>query len=69
MEAPQGGFLVLNDAWYPWWRAEVDGRSADILKANVLFRAVAVMPGQHRVRFRFEPFRGAFEEFLSKAAS
>jgi hypothetical protein len=68
VEAPRGGFLVLNDAWHPWWRADVDGRPADILKADVLFRAVAVTPGLHHVHFRFEPFRGAFDEFWNKDA-
>ena len=61
-EAPDGGFLVLNDAWHPWWRAEVDGQPARILKANVLFRAVLVGPGVHRVHFAFEPFAGAWEQ-------
>jgi hypothetical protein len=60
--APDGGFLVLNDAWHPWWRAEVDGRPVRILKANVLFRAVPVGPGMHRVRFMFAPLAGAWEE-------
>jgi len=59
VDAPAGGFLLLNDVWHPWWRAEVDGRAADLLKANVLFRAVAVGPGRHRARFSFHPFGGA----------
>jgi hypothetical protein len=69
VEALAGGFLVLNDVWHPWWRAEVDGSPADILKANVLFRAVAVTPGKHRVRFVFEPFHGAFDELLQKVTA
>jgi hypothetical protein len=69
VDAPAGGFLVLNDVWHPWWRAEVDDRPADILKANVLFRAIAVAPGLHHVHFAFEPFRGAFDELLEKAAT
>ena len=70
-DAPAGGFVVLNDVWHPWWRASVDGKAADILKANVLFRAVMVPPGKHIVRFSFHPFAGAFAELkdLVSAAS
>ena len=68
VDAPGGGFLIVNDAWHPWWRAEVDGQPAEILKANVLFRAVQVGPGLHHVRFAFEPFRGAWDELKEKVA-
>jgi hypothetical protein len=59
-DSPDGGWVVLNDLWHPWWFAEVDGRPADILRANVLFRAVSVPPGRHRVRFAFRPIAGAW---------
>jgi hypothetical protein len=68
VDAPAGGFLVVNDAWHPWWRAEIDGKPADILKANVLFRAVQVAPGLHQVHFAFEPLRGAWDELRQKVA-
>jgi hypothetical protein len=58
-EAPaKGGFLVLNDIWQDWQGATVDGVEVPILKANLMFRAVPLPPGAHRVRFRFEPVRG-----------
>ncbi len=65
-DAPAGGFLVLNDIYHPWWRATVDGQPAEILKANVLFRAVALTPGKHVVRFEFHPFAGAWAELTEK---
>jgi hypothetical protein len=65
-DAPSGGFVVLNDVWHPWWRASVDGKPADILKANVLFRAVVVPPGKHVVRFTFHPVAGALSELRDK---
>jgi hypothetical protein len=65
-ESARAGLLLLADAWDPWWYAEIDGAPAEILKADVLFRAVALTPGRHRVRFVFRPLRGAWEELLAK---
>ena len=58
----RAGFVVLNDIWHPWWRAELDGVETEILKANVLFRAVQVPAGTHKVRFSFHPLEGALAE-------
>jgi hypothetical protein len=68
VEAPSGGILVLNDVWHPWWRASVNGKATEILKANVLFRAVAVPPGASRVVFSFHPVAGALEQLRSTIA-
>ena len=62
-DSPDGGFLVLNDLWHPWWFADLDARPAAILRANVLFRAVAVPAGRHTVRFAFRPVAGAWTQF------
>lgn len=50
---PRPAFVVLNDMYYPEWRAEVDGRPAPIYRANYLFRAVAVPAGRHEIRFAY----------------
>lgn len=62
VDAATDGFALLNDAWHPWWYATVDGEPADILRANVLFRAVPVKAGRHVVRFEFKPLSGAIAE-------
>jgi len=48
--------LVLADAWYPGWRARVDGAEAPVLRVNGLFRGVRVPAGARRVVLRFEPW-------------
>jgi hypothetical protein len=49
------GYLILSDAWYPGWRAMVDGQAVDIVRANVHFRAVYLDAGQHTLRFLYQP--------------
>jgi hypothetical protein len=65
-DSPCGGYVVLNDVWQQWWTVTVDGKPADILHANVLFRAVEVTPGRHRVRFEFKPIEGALAELTDR---
>ncbi len=55
VDAASDGLLVLSDLYYPGWRAAVDGRPADILRADYLVRAVAVPTGRHTVSFIYEP--------------
>ena len=50
-----GGLLVLSDQWYPGWTATVDGKSVAILRGDLALRAVALSPGAHQVRFRYQP--------------
>ncbi|WP_406853700.1 hypothetical protein ABEG18_14155 [Alsobacter sp. KACC 23698] len=64
--SPAGGYVVLNDSWHPWWYAEVDGKPAPLLRANVIFRAVPVGPGAHEVRFVFRPLEGAWDELKGR---
>ena len=68
VDSPDGGWAVLNDVWHPWWYADLDGKPAQLLRANVLFRAVAVPPGHHEVRFTFRPLQGGWAELRQKWA-
>ncbi len=49
----QPGVLVMADIYYPGWAVTVNGRPADLLRANYALRAVALDAGQHAVRFEF----------------
>lgn len=50
------GLLVISDAWFPGWRAEVDGRPVPLLLADLAFRGVPVPAGRCRVSLRYSPF-------------
>ena len=51
--ADRPAILVLSDSDYPGWNVTVDGQEAQLLRANYLFKAVAVPAGTHAVRFTF----------------
>ncbi|MBI3782771.1 MAG: YfhO family protein [Deltaproteobacteria bacterium] len=55
VDAPQPGFVVLTDAFFPGWRADVDGSETEILQADCFFRALHVARGAHTVRLRYVP--------------
>ncbi len=61
-DSPQGGYVVLNDIWHPWWFATLDGADTPMLRANVIFRSVNVPPGRHRIVFEFRPVEGALKQ-------
>jgi hypothetical protein len=59
------GYLLLKDAWYPGWRAWVDGQPTTIERANTYFRALFVRGGAHTVELRFEPDTVRWGAFIS----
>jgi hypothetical protein len=46
--------LVLSEVYYPDWKVEVDGRPAELLRANFILRGVALESGEHEVIFRYD---------------
>jgi len=48
------GYLVLSDAYSPWWRARIDGKPVVVERADIALRAVPVAAGRHRVEFILE---------------
>jgi len=49
------GYLVLTDAYYLGWQAEVDGAPVSIEPADLYFRAVHLSPGEHEIAFSYTP--------------
>ena len=56
------GYVVLLDRYDPNFHATVDGNEVPIHRANQLFRAVPVGPGEHTIRYFYRP-----EGFVSGA--
>ena len=67
-ESEGPALLVVNDAHAPGWVAEIDGRPAPILAADVLVRAVPWPGGRHRLVMRYEPPEVALGIAVSAAA-
>jgi hypothetical protein len=55
VEMPAAGWLVLSEVYYPGWQATVDGKRAEVLRADYTFRAVTLPPGTHVVEMTFAP--------------
>ena len=53
-EAPQDGYLLLADTYYPGWTALVDGRPTPLYRANLSVRGIRLPQGRHEVRFTYE---------------
>jgi len=49
------GFLFLGDAYYPGWKAFVDGKETKIYRANYVFRTIEIAPGIHNIKFIYYP--------------
>jgi hypothetical protein len=49
------GWLVLNEAYYPGWRAASEGESRPLARAHVMFRAVPIEADESVVEIVFEP--------------
>ncbi len=64
----RAGYLFLGDTWYPGWNALIDGKPAPIYRADFLFRAVPLEPGQHTVIFEYQPMSFRLGVLVSAAS-
>lgn len=53
VEGDGEGLLVVRSSFARGWRAAVDGRPAEVLRANAKHMAVPVPAGRHRVDLRY----------------
>jgi hypothetical protein len=55
VDAPHDGLFVVLEGHDPGWRAWVDDVPAAVHRANLIFRAVEVPAGSHRITLSYEP--------------
>lgn len=68
VETTENSVFVLSDAYYPGWKAYLDGKEVNIYPAFGALRAVFIPRGGHELKFCYRPwtfYLGAFLTFLS----
>jgi hypothetical protein len=55
-QSQTNGFAVFSEIFYPkGWVALIDGKEAEIIRANYVLRALTIPAGKHTVEFTFKP--------------
>jgi hypothetical protein len=55
VKTPENALFVLNDTYFPGWKAFVNGKRAKIYRADYTFRAIPLNAGTHQVEFIYDP--------------
>ena len=53
--AASAGLLVLSEMYYPGWRATLNGKPAEIQKADGALRAILLPRGESRITLEYAP--------------
>ncbi|MGE5138689.1 MAG: YfhO family protein, partial [Rudaea sp.] len=54
--------------YYPGWRAFVDGKESEVLRADFMFRAVSLEEGPHTVRLLYDSWSFKIGAMISSAS-
>lgn len=54
VHSPSPACLVVSQAWYPGWRAWVDGQETRLYQTDGALQGIRLPMGRHKVNFRFE---------------
>ncbi|NQU58819.1 MAG: hypothetical protein HQ513_16445, partial [Rhodospirillales bacterium] len=54
VEAPDGGSVLINAPFMPFWQASADGQPVKIIAANMVHMLVQVPAGTHQIELRYK---------------
>jgi hypothetical protein len=57
LNAPRDCLVVIAESYYPYWRAEIDNRPAEVLRVSCGLMGLNLPAGAHEIVLRYEPPR------------
>lgn len=54
-QSSANGLAVFSEIFYPGWEATIDGKEANVLRADYILRALEIPSGNHVIEFTFSP--------------
>jgi len=61
------GFLFMSNTFYPDWKVSINGKASKIYNTNLLFQAIFLNKGKHKVKIFFSPQLFYWGYFISLA--
>ncbi|MEG1902866.1 MAG: YfhO family protein [Bacteroidales bacterium] len=65
---PKEGLALFSEVYYPGWSATIDGKPAEIVRADYILRAMVIPAGTHEVVMTFRPASISITDMISYIA-
>ncbi len=62
----RSAWMFYSDIWHPQWQATVNGKPAEVFKANLAYKAVLLEAGENKIHFYFKSKWISFFYFLTE---